>query len=158
MIPAQSAVLPLAVRVTSPLALVLAAYLFFAGHNSPGGGFAAGLVLGAVVALRIVGGLQQPRHTIALLAGGGILAAGIAIIPLVFGEPLLDQVIVERTVPVLGKVKSGSALIFDAGVTLIVVGLVVAVLDGLGIEDLAEPDPGDDDQTDGALAQEAESS
>lgn len=142
MIRSRSSVLPMAVSVVSPVAFVLAAYLFFAGHNRPGGGFAAGLVLGAVVALRIVSGLQRPRYTVGLLAGGGILAAGIAVVPLLFGEPLLDQIVVEWTVPVLGKVKSGSALVFDAGVTLIVVGLVVAVLDGLGVDDLAERDVG----------------
>ena len=48
-------------------------------------------------------------------------------------------VAVERTVAVLGKVKSGSALLFDVGVTLIVTGLVVAVIGGLGGDDLNRP-------------------
>ena len=38
--------------------------------------------------------------------------------------------------PLLGKVKSGSALVFDAGVTAIVVGLFVAVFDGLDADEL----------------------
>ena len=56
--------------------------------------------------------------------------------PLLGGEPLLDQVIVSETVPLLGKVKSGSALVFDAGGTAIVVGLFVAVFDGLDADEL----------------------
>ena len=56
--------------------------------------------------------------------------------PLLGGEPLLDQVIVSETLPLLGKVKSGSALVFDAGVTAIVVGLFVAVFDGLDADEL----------------------
>jgi multisubunit Na+/H+ antiporter MnhB subunit len=42
----------LAVRAITPIALVVAAYALFAGHNQPGGGFAAGLMLGAIVVLR----------------------------------------------------------------------------------------------------------
>ncbi len=141
MIVDRSPVVQVAVRLVTPVAVIVAAYLFFAGHNRPGGGFAAGLVLGAVVSLRVVTGLQRPRHAVALLAAGGIVVAAIALAPLLFGEVLLDQVVVETTVPVLGKVKAGSSLLFDLGVTLIVLGLVTAVLDGLGAGELAEPPP-----------------
>ena len=56
MIRGRSPVVRSAIRAASPLALLVAAFLFFAGHNQPGGGFAAGLVIGAVVALRTVAG------------------------------------------------------------------------------------------------------
>ena len=56
--------------------------------------------------------------------------------PLLWGDPFLDQAVVEVTLPVLGKIKTGTAAAFDAGVVLIVVGLVVAVLDGLGADEL----------------------
>ena len=49
---------------------------------------------------------------------------------MLWGEPLLDQVVVSWDVPVLGKVKTGSALVFDLGVVAVVVGLIVALLDG----------------------------
>ena len=42
----------------------------------------------------------------------------------------------EATVPVIGKIKAGTALIFDFGVTLIVLGLVIALLEGLGADEL----------------------
>jgi multicomponent Na+:H+ antiporter subunit A len=116
----------------------VAVYLFFAGHNRPGGGFAAGLVLGAVVALRTVAGLQRPIHAVGLLAGGGLVAAMVSVAPVVFGDALMNQAVVEATLPVIGKVKTGTAALFDAGVTAIVLGLVVAVLDGLGASDIAE--------------------
>ena len=139
MIAARSPVVQTGIRAASPLAVVVATYLFFAGHNQPGGGFAAGLVLGAVVALRMVTGMAMPAKAGMLLAGGGILAASVAVAPLLLGQALLDQVVVESTVPVLGKVKSGTALLFDTGVTAIVVGLVVAVMNGLGVEQMAGP-------------------
>ena len=114
---------------------MIAAYLFFAGHNRPGGGFAAGLVLGAVIVLRTVAGLHQPnrprwspgdrrRHPRPRSRSA----------PLLWGEPLLDQAVVEWDVPVLGKIKSGRRRVFDLGVVALVVGLVVALLDGLGAE------------------------
>lgn len=132
MISSQSPIVATSVRVVSPLAVVLAAFLFFAGHNRPGGGFAAGLVLGSVVALRMLAGMPSPADAVALLAVGAAVCGAVAIGPLLAGDMLLDQIVVDTTLPVLGKVKGGSALIFDFGVTLIVVGLVIAILEGLG--------------------------
>jgi len=126
-----------AIRVASPLAIVVAFYLFFAGHNQPGGGFAAGLVLGAIVALRSMAGLPRTFDATVWFAIGGLLVGAVAVAPLLFGEPVLDQVIVDAKLPILGKVKSGSAAVFDLGVVAVVVGLFVAVFDGLGAEDLA---------------------
>lgn len=137
MIGAGSPIATLGVRVISPVALVVAAHLFFAGHNRPGGGFAAGLVVGAVVALRTLAGLQSWFGAASLLGAGGALAAAVAVAPVAVGEALLDQAVVSISVPVLGTVKTGSALLFDAGVTLVVVGLVVALLDGLGTTSLS---------------------
>ena len=62
MIARTSPIVSLAVRAVTPIALVVAAYVLFAGHNQPGGGFAAGLMLGAIVVLRTLAGIQQPRH------------------------------------------------------------------------------------------------
>lgn len=140
MIATRSPIVRLGIQAASPLALVVATFLFFAGHNRPGGGFAAGLVLGAVVALRTVAGLQRPKGGLNVAAAGGVVAGGVALAPLLIGRDLLDQAVVDFSVPLLGTIKSGTALIFDAGVTLIVVGLVMAVLDGLGATALADSD------------------
>jgi multisubunit Na+/H+ antiporter MnhB subunit len=101
-------------------------------------------VIGAVVSLRIVAGLQRPDRCIGILAAGGVIAALLALSPVVAGDPLLDQVVVDFTLPVVGKVKTGSAALFDLGVSLIVVGTVIAVLDGLGATSLA---PGGEEST-----------
>ena len=132
----SSPAIVLGVRAASPLALLVAAYLFFAGHNRPGGGFAAGLVVGAVMGLRMVAGLPFPKQPGRFLASGAVIAGLTALAPLLWGDAFFDQAIVEWTAPVLGKIKTGSAAVFDLGVVLIVVGLVVAVLDGLGADDL----------------------
>lgn len=138
MISRTSPIVSLAVRAVTPIALVVAAYVLFAGHNQPGGGFAAGLMLGAIIVLRTVAGIQQPRHAAIWLSAGGVIAGLVAIGPLLWGEPLLDQVVVTWKAPVLGTVKTGSALLFDLGVVAIVVGLIVALLDGLDATSLVD--------------------
>lgn len=138
MIDALSPVTQLGIRTATPLAILVGVYLLFAGHNNPGGGFAAGLVFGAVVSLRVVSGLQRPTHAHTLIAGGLIVIVAVALAPVLWGDSMLDQLVISREVPLLGKVKSGSALPFDIGVTAVVIGLVVAVLDGLGAADLAK--------------------
>lgn len=138
MISRTSPIVSLAVRAVTPIALVVAAYVLFAGHNQPGGGFAAGLMLGAIIVLRTIAGIQQPRYASVWLSVGGVIAGLVAIAPLLWGEPLLDQVVVTWDVPVLGTVKSGSALLFDLGVVAIVVGLVIALLDGLDARSLVD--------------------
>ncbi len=131
MIADRSIVVQDGIRLASPLAIIVATMLFFGGHNQPGGGFAGGLVLGAVVALRSATGLSVPLHPVRMMALGGVIIGGVALGPLVVGDVVLDQYIWETTLPVLGKVKAGTALIFDAGVVLVVLGLIVAMLDAL---------------------------
>ncbi len=119
------------VHLVTPPALLVGLYLLFAGHNNPGGGFAAGLMFGAVVILRTLAGIQEPRYARELVGLGLVGAVAVAAAPALGGGVLFDQVFGEVDLGVLGKVKSGSALPFDVAVTAIVVGLVVALLDGL---------------------------
>lgn len=131
MIRKRSPMTRISVRLVTPPALLIGLYLLFAGHNNPGGGFAAGLVFGAVVMLRNLAEIDAPRHARKLVAVGLLAAVAVAAIPAMSGGVLFDQVIGDVEVPVLGKVKGGSALPFDIAVAAIVVGLVVALLDGL---------------------------
>ena len=141
----RSLVLEVATRVIFPLIMVLSAYFFFAGHNTPGGGFAGGLTAGLALVLRyLAGGRYELGETLPLDAGkilgvGLGLSAGTAVGSLLLGAPVLSSAVVEFDVPVLGTVKFVTALFFDLGVYLIVVGLVLDVLRSLG----ARVDDGD---------------
>ncbi|EHI12355.1 Na+/H+ antiporter subunit A [Mycolicibacterium thermoresistibile] len=146
----RSLVLEVATRIIFPLMMVLSAYFFFAGHNSPGGGFAGGLTAGLAVVLRyIAGGRYELGETIPLDAGkvlgaGLTLAAGTAATSLLLGAPALSSALIELTLPVLGQVTFMTTLFFDLGVYLIVVGLVLDVLRSLGARldvELAGPAP-----------------
>ena len=115
-------------------------FLLFAGHNQPGGGFIGGLVAAAALVLRYVAeGPDDVRRTTrigpeGLLGGGILLAAATAVVPLAFGQSLLESDVLRLTLPLLGEVKTPSVLLFDIGVYLVVVGLVLAILRTLGGE------------------------
>ena len=130
--------LEVATRIIFPLIMVLSAYFFFAGHNTPGGGFAGGLTAGLALVLRyLAGGRYELGETLPLdagkMLGAGLgLSAGTAAASLLVGAPVLSSALIQFDVPVLGTVKFVTALFFDLGVYLIVVGLVLDVLRSLG--------------------------
>lgn len=138
MTPRPSLILDATVRLVFDAAIVLSLYLLFAGHNQPGGGFVGGLVAAAAIALRyIAGGLQEiislsPVRPWTFLAVGLLLASGTAIVPMLLGAAPLDQDAFEWNVFALGHVKLTTATIFDSGVYLIVVGLMLMIFEGLG--------------------------
>lgn len=125
-------------RLLFPSMLVLAAYLFFAGHNAPGGGFAGGLVAGLAITLRYLAGGRfelletVPISTDKILGSGLILAALSALWPMVFQRPPLSSEYASLQVPLLGKINLVSPLLFDLGVFLVVIGTVTYILRSLG--------------------------
>jgi multicomponent Na+:H+ antiporter subunit A len=134
----RSLVLEVATRIIFPLIMLVSAYFFFTGHNTPGGGFAGGLTAGLALVLRyLAGGRYELGETLPLDAGkvlgvGLGLAAGTALASLLLGAPVLSSAVVEVDMPLLGTVKFATGLFFDLGVYLIVVGLVLDVLRSLG--------------------------
>ena len=135
-----SVVLETAVRLVFHTVLVFGVYLLFAGHNQPGGGFVGGLVAGSAFVLRYaVTGREGIDRAVPLdpslpLGAGLLLAAGTGAAAWLFGAQFLESGKVELDVPVLGVVKATSALPFDTGVFLVVVGLVLVTLRTLGAE------------------------
>lgn len=154
--PRRSLIFDTTVRLVFDGALVLSVYLLFAGHNQPGGGFVGGLVAAAALALHyIAGGLGDVRAIVALrpwtfLAIGLAVAASTALVPLLLGDAPLDQRAFEWHPALLGTVKLTTATIFDAGVYLVVVGVLLMAFEGLGEDDdeagqpPAPPSSGDD--------------
>ncbi len=136
----RSLVLEVATRLIFPVMMVLSAYFFFAGHNTPGGGFAGGLMAGLALVLRyLAGGRYElgealPFDAGKILGAGLMLSAGTAAASLLAGAPVLSSALIQFDVPVLGSVKFVTALFFDMGVYLIVVGLVLDVLRSLGAQ------------------------
>ena len=129
-----------ATRVLFPSMMALSVYFFFAGHNAPGGGFAGGLVAALALSLRYVaGGRAELEETLPvdparLFFVGLMLSTGSALAPMAFGDPPLTSYYASVDVPVIGAVSLPSALIFDAAVYLIVIGMTMYVLTALGTQ------------------------
>jgi multicomponent Na+:H+ antiporter subunit A len=126
------------VRLVFPVVMLTSLWLLFAGHNQPGGGFVGGLLAGAAITLRYVaGGVDEVRRHSrfrpwTVLGAGLALAAATATAPLLLGRSVLEVGFVAVHVPALGKVAMSSALAFDAGVYLAVVGMVLMVFEAFG--------------------------
>jgi len=142
--PARIVFVDVTLRIVFYAVLMVALWLLFAGHNQPGGGFVAGLLAGAAVALQFIAGgmpsvLAISRFKPWTVLGAGLLtAAGTAALPLAFGHPVLHSVSRTIDLPVAGPVKLGSALIFDVGVFVTVVGMVLMVFEAFGDEPAPE--------------------
>ena len=125
-------------RLLFPSMMLLSLYFFFSGHNAPGGGFAGGLVAALAFTLRyLAGGYKEIEDALpidpARILGTGILVASVAFAaPMFFGYPPLMSSYAEFDVPLIGEVTAPSALVFDAGVYLIVIGLIMHVLPSMG--------------------------
>jgi multicomponent Na+:H+ antiporter subunit A len=120
--------------------LMTSLWLLFSGHNRPGGGFVGGLLAGSAIALRyVVGGIREVRgwtriRPWTVLGTGVLLAVGTAIFPLLRGQQVLDVASRSVQLPLLGDLHLTSALVFDVGVYLTVVGMVLMIFEAFGDE------------------------
>ncbi|MET4638756.1 Na+/H+ antiporter subunit A [Mycetocola sp. 2940] len=136
----RSVLLEVLVRLLFHPAILVSVYFLFVGHNAPGGGFAGGLLAGlALVARYLAGGRYELAEAIPIDAGkilgvGVALAAGCGVVSLFFGVEALSSAYLEADVPLLGHLSFGTSTIFDFGVYLVVVGLVLDILRSLGAE------------------------
>ena len=116
------------------IVLTLGVYLFFAGHNAPGGGFIGGLVLGSgMVLLYITFDIETVHKGIPfdfkkVAALGVLLATGTAIGSLFFDVPFLTQTDKYVNLPLLGETHLTTVTIFEAGVALTVIGTLVTII------------------------------
>lgn len=117
-----------------PVIITFAVYLFMRGHDMPGGGFSAGLTLSIAFLLQyLAGGTRWAEDRIRILPlrwmGAGILiAAATGIGAWLLGHPFLTSHFRYLEIPLIGKVPAASALLFDLGVFLLVVGATVLIL------------------------------
>lgn len=136
----RSILLEVVVRLLFHSIIVLSLYLLLSGHNAPGGGFAGGIVAGmALVARFLAGGRYElgaaaPLDAGKVLGAGLVIAVGTAIAPLLFGRDALASTLFEGEFGIFGHVEFVTSTIFDIGVYLVVIGLVLDVLRSLGAE------------------------
>jgi len=121
-----------------PLALLVSAYIFLRGHNLPGGGFIAGLVTAIAFILQY---MANGSHWIAdrfdvnyrkIIASGIAIALFTGIGSWFFERPFLTTWFDYFDIPLVGKTELASAIVFDLGVYLTVVGATLMILASLG--------------------------
>jgi len=136
----SSTILRTAIGIIFPLTLLFAFYMTLKGHNVPGGGFIGGLIAAvALVLYRMSHGREamarlMPIHPRVVIAAGLTLAAATAIAPMFWGLPLLTSRAPYVDFGVGDPVHLPTALWFDIGVLLVVVGVSVGMIVRLGEE------------------------
>jgi multicomponent K+:H+ antiporter subunit A len=122
-------------RVTMPVVLLVGFYIFLRGHNEPGGGFIAGLVVSIAVVMQYMASgfswtsarLRYPYHGV---IGAGVLIAGFTGIGSWFvDKPFLTSDFTYVRIPPFEKFELATAALFDLGVFLAVVGAVMLSLE-----------------------------
>ena len=125
-------------HILLPLALLVAVYLFLRGHNLPGGGFIAALVVATALILQYLSDGSAMAQTrigwrYRMLVGIGILIAAITGLgSLLVGYPFLTTSYTYVSLPVIGTFELATAMLFDLGVFVTVVATVLLVLAYLG--------------------------
>ncbi len=138
----------LIMRLMFPIIGTAGIYLFMRGHDLPGGGFVAGLTISVAFILQyMAGGTRWVEARLIILPARWIglgllcaLSAGAA--AWLFGYPFLTSYVSYGVLPVIGKVPLASAVIFDLGVLVLVVGATVLILIALAHQSIRKHRPG----------------
>jgi multicomponent Na+:H+ antiporter subunit B len=127
----RTAIFETAIKLLLPLFILFSLFLLFRGHNSPGGGFIGGLLASIGLFLRAM--VFGTNNTIAKykLRPIGIIAIGLTVavvsvlIPVFNGMPLMTGLWLDVIIPIIGKL--GTPLLFDIGVYILVIGVVLNI-------------------------------
>jgi multicomponent Na+:H+ antiporter subunit A len=138
--PQRSLLLEVVTRLIFHVIVLFSVYVLLVGHNEPGGGFAGGLIVGLALTLRyLAGGAFELGEAIRVDAGtvlgtGLLLAVTTAAYGLIAEGNALQSTIFSADLPILGELKLVTSTVFDIGVYLVVIGLVLDVLRSMGAE------------------------
>jgi multicomponent K+:H+ antiporter subunit A len=130
-----------------PVIIVLAVHLFLRGHDQPGGGFAAGIVMSIGFILQyMAGGTRWVEDRLRILPVrwigiGLLLAMMVGIVSPLLGYPFMTTAFQYADIPFIGRVPMASALLFDLGVFVLVVGATVLILIALAHQSVRTPKP-----------------
>ncbi|WP_225340406.1 Na(+)/H(+) antiporter subunit B [Lysinibacillus capsici] len=113
-------------------------HIFLAGHYTPGGGFVGGLLTSSALVLLVLAyDINTVRHILPinytyLTAIGLLLALATAAYPMFVGKPFFTHFFDYFDLPLLGKQSLHTAMLFDSGVYLVVVGVTMTIIQTIG--------------------------
>jgi multicomponent Na+:H+ antiporter subunit A len=132
-----SPIMETGLKLVVPLLVAMSVYILLRGHNAPGGGFIGGLIATSAVALIVLArGAKAAKRALRVhplvIAGVGLVMATLSGLPALLdgARPFLTHLWFKQTVAGV-ELPLGTALVFDVGVFLVVVGGVSAMLIGL---------------------------
>ena len=128
----RSTILQTAAMYLLPILLLFSFFLLLRGHYYPGGGFVGGLVASIAFVLHSFAyGTDKTMKVLrydplALIPVGLAIASLSMFMPVLFGLPVMTGLWLDQPIPVIGMI--GTALFFDIGVYLVVIGVVLTIL------------------------------
>jgi multisubunit Na+/H+ antiporter MnhB subunit len=117
-------------RLTVPLTVIVSIVIFFQGHNMPGGGFIAGVLIAAAGAMYLLAfGIDRAKQVNwwKYSVFGLLTALTTGTVPMFFGRPFMQHEIWNFNLPVVGSFHLPTATFFDLGVYLIVFGTLMTI-------------------------------
>ncbi|TDL87582.1 Na(+)/H(+) antiporter subunit B [Vibrio vulnificus] len=125
-------------KVAAFVILLFAVAIFLGGHYSPGGGFVGGLMTSAAIVLLLLAfDIKTVTRILPidykLMIGSGLFISSLTVAGgLVFGVPLMTHVYQYVDLPLLGHISLHTAVLFDLGVYLVVVGVTMTIIQTIG--------------------------
>ena len=150
----RSIIFEVITRLLFPVMILTSLFFLFSGHNNPGGGFAGGLIAGLALTIRYLAGGRHELDEAAPVDAGrvlgvGLLTAGLSSLApvlvggrigqsfdIVINAPYLSYLPTPwGTVTLMGEIHFVTSLIFDIGVYLVVIGVMLDLARSLGVRD-----------------------
>lgn len=125
-------------KVAVFIILLFSVAIFLGGHYSPGGGFVGGLMTSAAIVLLLLAYDLKTVGTILPIDYKVVIAVGLLISSLTvtgaifFNVPLMTHAFGYFHLPLLGKTSLHTAVLFDLGVYLVVVGVTMTIIQTIG--------------------------
>ncbi|GEK30205.1 Na(+)/H(+) antiporter subunit B [Kurthia zopfii] len=134
----NNVILKTTVQVSFFIIFLFSIHIFLAGHFAPGGGFVGGLLTASALVLLLltydIKTVQKllPINYMMMTAVGLALALGTASISVFFGDAFFKHYFSHFEIPLLGNTELHTAMLFDSGVYLVVVGVTMIIIQSIG--------------------------
>ncbi|MDG5471800.1 Na(+)/H(+) antiporter subunit B [Jeotgalibacillus sp. ET6] len=125
-------------KVISFIIILFSIHLFFAGHYTPGGGFIGGLMTAAALVLLLLAYDIKTLDKILpfdyklMTAAGLLIAVLTAAGSLLFNVPFFTHAYDYFDLPLLGETSLHTAVLFDIGVYMVVIGITMTIIQTIG--------------------------
>lgn len=127
----RTILLATAIRLLLPVFMLFSLYMFFRGHNQPGGGFIAALVMAIGVLFHLLALGKEETVKLYPISNHWLIAFGMgamiisAVLGVIQGASLFEAYWLDIQIPLIGKL--GTPILFDAGVYLVVLGISLTI-------------------------------